>query len=81
MRIQVTAILIVLAPAFAKVTAGRQGPVEQTTQGTREAVVLVENFDGLRRPVDQLRAPARNGSRARRARGQDHVAARLPEDR
>jgi hypothetical protein len=41
MKVQSIAILIVLALLL------QQGSVEQTAQGTREAAVLVESFDGL----------------------------------
>jgi hypothetical protein len=48
MKIQAIAVLTVLAlSTIAKATAGRQGPVEQTAQGTRDAAVLAESFDGM----------------------------------
>jgi hypothetical protein len=67
MRVQVIAVLTVLAL--------QQGPVEQTAQGTRDAAVLVESFDGMGVGFEgpQGKYEGRNPSDNSLAVGPDHV--------
>src|SRR5215212_3233530 len=88
MRVRAMAMLTVLAmlpnsatatagrqPTSAKVLAGTQGSVEQTTQGTRDAAVLVESFDAMGVGFDgpQGKYEGRNPSDNSLAVGPNHI--------
>jgi hypothetical protein len=69
MKTQAMATLIVLA------LLPQQGPVEQTVQGTRDAAVLVESFDGIGVGLEgpQGKYEGRNPSDNGLAVGPDHI--------